>query len=366
MRGEDVKELQIKLGRKSFRQSADSLDGKFGRKTRADVVHFQTTHGLTPDGVVGPKTWNGLDLYTPGPVDEQDEHQADELFSKALAAHHAKDFALAIELYTAVLALPATTTKEMTVGSLINRGICHAEQKQFAKAVADLTRALDATHISPARRNAALGALRSARQNLSPDDPAGTPAKEGDGGGIVARPDLAPGATGPAVETLQMKLFATQVITFTRQPEAGTFDAPTAARLKVFKGDMGMSADPLADAATWHALDSFIPDDRTDADRQRFLDADRASATAHRADPTAALPAHEALVDAGWSPELRALGVLRRALSLHQMGAFAAAVATYREALEMPRMQSAVFEPSDRAAYLENIARAKAGRKLPS
>lgn len=35
-----------------------TVDGKFGAKTKAATMKWQKTHGLTPDGVVGPKTWN--------------------------------------------------------------------------------------------------------------------------------------------------------------------------------------------------------------------------------------------------------------------------------------------------------------------
>lgn len=53
--GEDVTKLQVKLG-------VDPI-GKFGPKTEAAVKGWQSAHGLTPDGIVGPDTWQKM--FTP-------------------------------------------------------------------------------------------------------------------------------------------------------------------------------------------------------------------------------------------------------------------------------------------------------------
>lgn len=50
--GEDVKKLQQKLG-------VDPI-GKFGPKTDAAVRAWQSSNGLTADGIVGPSTWSKL------------------------------------------------------------------------------------------------------------------------------------------------------------------------------------------------------------------------------------------------------------------------------------------------------------------
>jgi hypothetical protein len=41
------------------------VDGDFGQKTLAAVLAFQTAHGLTPDGIIGPETWQALLRYPP-------------------------------------------------------------------------------------------------------------------------------------------------------------------------------------------------------------------------------------------------------------------------------------------------------------
>lgn len=52
-----VEEVQRKVG-------VETPNGVFGPKTEARVREFQRTHGMVPDGIVGPKTWDALDAAT--------------------------------------------------------------------------------------------------------------------------------------------------------------------------------------------------------------------------------------------------------------------------------------------------------------
>lgn len=54
-RGDDVKKLQALLALPDKER-----DGIFGSKTKAAVVAFQKSKGLTADGIVGPYTWDAL------------------------------------------------------------------------------------------------------------------------------------------------------------------------------------------------------------------------------------------------------------------------------------------------------------------
>jgi len=51
-RGEDVKQLQTKLGL--------TADGSFGPNTEKKVKEWQLANGLTADGIVGPGTWSKM------------------------------------------------------------------------------------------------------------------------------------------------------------------------------------------------------------------------------------------------------------------------------------------------------------------
>jgi hypothetical protein len=53
-RGDDVKQLQTALH--ALGLLAGPIDGVFGRGTERAVATFQRQHGLTPDGVAGPRT----------------------------------------------------------------------------------------------------------------------------------------------------------------------------------------------------------------------------------------------------------------------------------------------------------------------
>jgi putative chitinase len=55
--GGQVTELQSLL---AARGVAVARDGQFGSATEAGVKRFQTSRGLSPDGIVGPQTWDAL------------------------------------------------------------------------------------------------------------------------------------------------------------------------------------------------------------------------------------------------------------------------------------------------------------------
>lgn len=60
-RGQDVKDLQDEL-RNKYKYGCRN-DGYFDSVTAQCVEHYQVTHALEPDGIVGPKTWQSLGMY---------------------------------------------------------------------------------------------------------------------------------------------------------------------------------------------------------------------------------------------------------------------------------------------------------------
>lgn len=62
MEGDDVKWLQAALLHIGY---ASPIDGYFGKNTRSKLVKFQSAHGLTSDGVLGPATLKEIINYLP-------------------------------------------------------------------------------------------------------------------------------------------------------------------------------------------------------------------------------------------------------------------------------------------------------------
>ncbi len=62
--GSHVTRLQTLLTNAGFMTLPD---GNFGAKTAENVIAFQLSKGLTPDGVVGPKTWEALSVKATTP-----------------------------------------------------------------------------------------------------------------------------------------------------------------------------------------------------------------------------------------------------------------------------------------------------------
>lgn len=74
--GEEVKKLQELLNGLGF--DCGVADGKFGEKTRAAVVAYQTEKGLIADGIVGNATWAQLLPLAENEKEKEDQVATDE------------------------------------------------------------------------------------------------------------------------------------------------------------------------------------------------------------------------------------------------------------------------------------------------
>ena len=62
-RGPQVQLLQLALTRAGY---PIGTDGVFGQETQRNLISFQKSRNLTPDGIAGKNTWNGLRPYLLG------------------------------------------------------------------------------------------------------------------------------------------------------------------------------------------------------------------------------------------------------------------------------------------------------------
>ena len=69
-KGDEVAWVQSVLAELGYDLGPSGIDGDFGRKTEEAVLDFQKKHGLNPDGVVGPLTYEALEKETPLVKDE--------------------------------------------------------------------------------------------------------------------------------------------------------------------------------------------------------------------------------------------------------------------------------------------------------
>lgn len=84
MSGDNVLMLQTKL--KSLGYYTASLDGNFGPGTLLAVIDFQSTNGLTADGIAGPATVNAL-RYAPAASAAVSRGSGDDRKSQMIASY---------------------------------------------------------------------------------------------------------------------------------------------------------------------------------------------------------------------------------------------------------------------------------------
>lgn len=76
--GADVQAMQEDLLRAGYDLGKYGADGKFGTETLSAVRAFQSDNGLTPDGIVGPKTLAALQSIEDDEPDDDEDDQEEQ------------------------------------------------------------------------------------------------------------------------------------------------------------------------------------------------------------------------------------------------------------------------------------------------
>ncbi len=213
--GAYVAQLQSTLNALGY--STGGVDGKFGPATAAAVRAFQSAYGLTPDGIVGPRTWDALEKASaptpPAPPSTQRPTLREG--DKGAYVTQLQQLLKEVGYYAGVVDGvfgPATT----------------AAVKAFQKA-AGLTQ--DGV-VGPRT----WAALEKASSTPTPEE----------------RPILRLGAQGIYVVKLQERLIQ---LGYLPGPPDGIFGTVTDAAVRKFQKDAGLVADGVVGPQTWTALD---------------------------------------------------------------------------------------------------------------
>lgn len=108
-RGNEVRELQRLLLEWGY--NPGPIDGIFGARTEQAVLQFQRDQGLTPDGIVGPKTWGALQSQQP-PSYQTYTIQAGDTFYKIALKYQ-------ISLSSLLAANPGIDPNQLQIGQQI-------------------------------------------------------------------------------------------------------------------------------------------------------------------------------------------------------------------------------------------------------
>jgi peptidoglycan hydrolase-like protein with peptidoglycan-binding domain len=213
--GESVKTLQQQLNSSGYSLTAD---GAFGSNTLAAVKSFQSSKGLTADGIVGPLTWSSLGSGT--------APQYGTTSGTATLKYGSNGEAVVL-LQQKLNSQGYSLTADGAFGSNTLSAV-----KSFQS-----SKGLTADGIVGPLTWSALGSVTAAQ-----------PPESTDPGDNVLRY----GDRGEAVKVLQQKL---NVFKYNLSAD-GVFGAGTSFAVKDFQRVVGLSADGVVGSSTWRALDN--------------------------------------------------------------------------------------------------------------
>jgi peptidoglycan hydrolase-like protein with peptidoglycan-binding domain len=306
--GEDVKILQMKLRHLRERQhdrdaaGRARIDGIFGPLTHKDVVDFQTDTGLDADGIVGPKTRDALDSLVPQTPIESETLASDERFAAAVELRQSGQLDAALAEFDAMRGEEPQPEAASILDA--NAAICHHQRGRFGFAVERYEQALTGRFNQEAFRRATLDNLSLARQNqfLASPPPDPEPAVVGpggeppgrEGGGITERQVVQFGDANGSSDLFKGKLANVLAGWDPTLAPGIDFDPTAEARTRLFQQATGLEVTGIADAVTWHAIDTYSRADVPFSIVQPILTRLSAGANLSDSDPEAGLRELEA------------------------------------------------------------------------
>jgi peptidoglycan hydrolase-like protein with peptidoglycan-binding domain len=370
--GDDVKALQMKLRDVRERdhdrddRNRARIDGIFGPLTRQDVVDFQSDAGLDADAIVGPRTWDALDSLVTSEPAAAAEGARDDAFAEGQSLRDQGKYDEASTIFERLA--DEAATPELMGPSLVQAGICHQQRARFAIAIDRYEQALRGRFNQEALRAEILDKLGLARQdkflpkfNADPDTaPPQAGAGSADRGAArdtTSRESVRGGQSGPSVDLFKGKLAHLMVGWDPALPSGDSFDGPTIEKTIAFQQQCGLPETGEADAATWHALDSFTKADVPFSIVDGLFQRSRAAFALSKTDPAAGLPGLQGVRDEAAALGLREIVANQEALiaqAHHRASDFDRAVEHYE--LYLARN---IPSPGHYGQQLEHLRRAR-------
>jgi peptidoglycan hydrolase-like protein with peptidoglycan-binding domain len=222
--GPYVRQLQEKLIYLGYLRGA--ADGIFGQSTLNAAKNFQYAHGLTPDGVIGAKTWTSLNYYGAGVP----EGRSGETIVVKPTIRRGDTGAYVQELQQKLISLGYLSG---LVDGVFGAATASA-LRQFQSA-----NGLSADGVAGANTWAVLDNYSDGTR-VNP---------------VVTRPTLRQGDRGSYVVELQQKLAQ---LGFYAGTIDGKFGSGTAAAVRKLQTAYGLSVDGVAGAGTWSVITRLL------------------------------------------------------------------------------------------------------------
>jgi L,D-transpeptidase ErfK/SrfK len=252
MSGPDVRSVQQRLRESGFYQGA--IDGVYGRGTYDAVVAFQARRGLTPDGIVGPITWNALGTpSTPPSVGQRGPSLTLDLEKRKLYFHRGGVTQRAYDVAIGAPSTPTPVGRWVVVEKALNPG------GPFGSRWIRLNipwggygiHGTDAPEsIGRAVSHGCVRMLSARVEELYPLVPIG--AVVNITGQVFTGRVLFPGEEGADVRLVQEIL---QILGYYRGDADGIYGSDTVRAVQAFQRDRGLSPDGVVGPLTYDALE---------------------------------------------------------------------------------------------------------------